>query len=145
MTDQAGEELTHLEVDAQHLLQRFYEQELGAMVHGTYSLSGYRALYELDEKIADQIGETRLRETLQPVHDWWRPLFDDIHAVLDRKDVRSLSELNPTDPDLWELIALHGGDAIPSTLFRHNGEKWVPINAEVKKLWDAVGEPDGSD
>ncbi len=140
-----GEELTELEVHAKHLLQHFYCHDLGAMVHGQFSLSGYGALDELDGRIADQIGETRLREILQPVHDWWRPLLDDINALLDRKDVHSLSDLGPTDPDLWELIALHGGDAIPSTLFRHNGEEWVPINAEVEVRLDALRELDACD
>ena len=139
-----GEELTDLEVHTQHLLQRLYAQELGAIVHGQYSLSGYRALNELHGKIADQLGEPRLREVLQPVHDSWRPLLDDIYALLDRKDVNSLPDLEPTDPDLWELIALHGVGAAPCYLFDHNGEEWVPI-AEVKKLYDALPEPDGSD
>ena len=110
-------------------------------MHAPCSLSGHRALDELDGKIADQIGEPRLQEVLQPVDDWWRPLLEDIEAVLDRKDVSSLADLEPTDPDLWELIARRGSDAMPIYLFEHNGEEWVPINAEVKKLLDALPEP----
>ena len=136
-----GEELTELEVRAQLLMERYYCHELAAMVHAQYTLSGHRALYELNGKIADQVGEMRLREVLQPLHDSWRPLLADINAVLRRKDVSSLSDLEPTDPDLWELIALHGSDAMPIYLFEHNGEEWVPINAEVKKLLDALPEP----
>jgi hypothetical protein len=136
-----GEELTELEVRAQLLLERSNCHELAAMVHGQYSLEGHRALYELNGKIADQVGEMRLREVLQPLHDSWRPLLEDIEAVLHRKDVRSLADLEPTDPDLWELIARRGSDAMPVYLFEHNGEEWVPINAEVKKLLDALPEP----
>ncbi len=136
-----GEELTELEVRAQLLLERYKCHELAAWVHGQCSLEGHRALYELNGKIADQIGEMRLREVLQPLHDSWRPLLEDIEAVLHRKDVSSLSDLEPTDPDLWELIALHGSDAMPIYLFEHNGEEWVPINAEVKKLLDALPAP----
>ena len=145
MTDKASAELTDLERRAQHLLQRFYEQEYGAMVHGVSSLSGLRALNELGGEITDQIGEKRLCAVLQPVQDEWRPTLADIGVLLEGKDAHSLSELNPTDPDLWELIALHGGDTIPSTLFKHNGEEWVPINAEVEKRLDAVLEPNASD
>ncbi len=136
-----GEELTELEVRAQLLLERYYCHELAAWVHGQSSNVGYGALYELNGKIADQVGEMRLREVLQPLHDSWRPLLADINAVLRRKDVGSLSDLEPTEPDLWELIALHGSDAMPIYLFEHNGEEWVPINAEVKKLLDALPEP----
>ena len=144
MTDQAGEELTELELEAQRVLASSYEAHLGFLTLGVASPGIDRRARIEAERLFDQIGETRWREILQPVHDKYGPLIADISAVVGKKRVSTLRDLEPTDPDLWELIALHPWDAVPITLFTHTREGWVPINDEVEARLNALRGLGGS-
>ena len=103
MTGQAGEELTELELEAQRVLTSSYEAHVGFLAFGVASPGIDRRARIEAERLFDQIGETRWREILQPVHDEYERLLDGIRELLRRKKVGALIELDRSDPDLLEL------------------------------------------